>query len=1217
MISVEDVARGDARTLTSDSAGFYAAPNLLPGTYTIHVEAQGFETVNRKNVVVTAGSDLRVDIALQPGARTVNVTTALPIVNSTNAQTGGTLDNQLLSNLPINGRNFPWQSNYVPGVMVGVGEGTSNQGVNGTPLANGMWNYIFDGLYSQVFFTLQTNAGGTGEGGDTTLMPLDAIQEMNVVLNPKAEYGWAPGITHDIALKSGTNDVGATAYAYGRDTALDARNAFATAATPVAFEQFGGTLGGAIKKSKVFYFAAFEGERLSTTSNYVTSVPTTADIPGGNTTVSIPDAIAAMNAAEHPLNELSLNLAGCNANSPNITATSGAAVAQSCTQNEFGAPGLFANRQPNASQAAFAFPEYGGSNNGLFKLDYHVNNHHTVSGSLYLGRYSEYVVPTSSQNFTQPYYEELTAVASSLGRLVEIWTPNSNWLNQARVGVDHANRPVVRAECTNGSTGNPSGVGASTGGDGGPNYVTEYELLSGAPGCGIPTISINKFGGKLGFANNRVDWENPIQGADVVSYVRGTHLFKFGTDIRAENFEGAKVLDSESGTIAFGLPNFAAFAGATPLESFLAGQPSSETIRPTSNVRHITSNKIAFFAQDDWRIKSRLTLNLGLRWEGETPERDANGQLGNFAPGTPSGMIQNNQIFQFQSDWEPRLGFAYDLTGKSTTVIRGGAGVMYMIPQLMNFTSGGNGIDYGGEPTGAILHYADGTSIHGPGNITSGQITPTAIESGGVITGGLPWGAGTTLFPNLTPQCGNGLPSTSNPSAINPAPCSGQGGDPNLRLFPYWFWNLNVQHAFTNNLSLDVGYVGSRTYDLFQTYNVNQATPGVAGNASATVNGVVIPGELAREPWNSPANNSYGVVYPWFQTIYYLSNGGGSNYAGLQMHLAARNIDGLTLNANYTLSHALIQTPLYGFGETTNGNNPLDARQHFTLTATYAIPGIKSPWQILQGWAANASVNILSALSLALADTSDDLGGVGTASAATAELWNLYGKAAPFNHILGGAGTLTCYGIVGSKFSPASSPMSNGCIPVSPGIGNIGTPEFVSNLPAACQAGAAADSRSNGGLWNVANNSNVPVVMPPSLTGDNYGYNGYAQLALVGCYVANGSALTPPAQGTEGNMYASQLRGKGAGLLNASITKDWAVREKFSVQFRFEVFNVLNRTQYFDASTAMLNLGAPATAGQATSTPDVAHGNAVVGSGGAREMQLALRFTFPAGGGKP
>ena len=110
-----------------------------------------------------------------------------------------------------------------------------------------------------------------------------------------------------------------------------------------------------------------------------------------------------------------------------------------------------------------------------------------------------------------------------MGRIVEIWTPNSNWLNQARVGVDHNYRPVSRGECSaNGDTSNPSGAGASTGGSvggvAGPNYLTSYGLNTQfAAGCGIPTISINGFTGKLGFANNRIDWENPISGADSVS----------------------------------------------------------------------------------------------------------------------------------------------------------------------------------------------------------------------------------------------------------------------------------------------------------------------------------------------------------------------------------------------------------------------------------------------------------------------------------------------------------------------------------------------------------------------------------------------------------------------------------------------------------------------------------------------------------------------------
>ena len=794
-VSVVDVARGDTRPLTTDASGLYAAPNLTPGNFTIRAEAKGFQTYERQNVAVTAGSDVRVDVVLQPGAQsqTITVTEALPIINTTNAQTGGTLDNATLTNLPINGRNYRWQANFVPGVMVGVGEGSSNQSVNGTPLANGMWNFIFDGLYSETFFTLEAGAGGTGEGGDATLMPLDAIQEMQVVLNPKAEFGWAPGVTENMALKSGTNTMHGSAYAYGRSTALDAKNPITGTRPEVQFEQFGATLGGPIKKDKLFYFVAFEGERVDLQSSFTSDGPTLAD--SGNVTESIPDAIAAINqqiGLAQPgaqLNALSLSLSGCDPSKITTAMTTGAAVLASgaCNKNQFGAAGLFNNTSSSAIQP-FNMPNFGGSNNGLAKLDYHLSDHHSLNGSFYIGRYAEYLLPRNTQ-LLQQYWEELLGTQSDMGRIVEIWTPNANWLNEARVGVDHGSRPVIRAECAaNGDFSNPAGTfataaaavaaeGGSVAGSKGPNYLTAYGLNSNALGCGIPTIKINGFTSTLGFANNREDWENPIQGADSVSYTHGTHQFKFGFDVRAEHVTGAKVLDSQSGTVTFGSSGFTAFncnptaganqascptgSSANALEDFLAGAVSSETIRASSPIRNITSDKIGVFVQDDWRVIPKLTLNLGFRWEAETPERDANGQLGTFIPGTLTGMVQNNTLFKFQSDYEPRLGFAYDVTGKGRTVVRGGAGVMYMIPQLQTFVAGGTGQDYGGEPTGATLIDAAGNCVQGNvasfqgnplacagagakptvGNITSVLVAPQSATTGGLVnspgTGGL------------------------------------------------------------------------------------------------------------------------------------------------------------------------------------------------------------------------------------------------------------------------------------------------------------------------------------------------------------------------------------------------------------------------------------------------------------------------------------------------
>src|SRR5262249_18070495 len=147
---------------------------------------------------------------------------------------------------------------------------------------------------------------------------------------------------------------------------------------------------------------------------------------------------------------------------------------------------------------------------------------------------------------------------------------------------------------------------------------------------------------------------------------------------------------------------------------------------------------------------------------------------------------------------------------------------------------------------------------------------------------------------------------------------------------------------------------------------------------------------------------------------------------------------------------------------------------------------------------------------------------------------------------------------------------------------------------------------------NLPTNSGVTPQIGTTLAASN-GYNGLAQLAEIGCYMVNGSALVPPSQGTFGNMTPYQLRGKGNALVNLSVTKDWKFRERYDAQFRLEIFNLFNRTQYGETAGASgapvgLNLGVPSSFGLATGTPDVINGNPVVGSGGPREMQLALRL---------
>ena len=279
MVTVTDVARGVSRTLTADSAGLYAAPDLNPGTYTVRVQFKGFQTFERQNIEVDASGDIRVDMTLQPGeqTQTVTVTEALPIVNTTNAETGGTLQTNTLSNIPLNGRNYRWMVAFIPAVTIKPGEGSSSINTNGS----GDHLTAIDGLYNQAIYNKDSGAvGAPSETGDTTLMPLDAVQEVVLVVNPKAEYGYDPGLTMSAALKSGTNDMPGSAFAFGRDQFSMLWNPFAPARAPLTFEQFGATIGGPIKKNKLFYFAAFEGERLGISSTFQNTSPTSADWTG-------------------------------------------------------------------------------------------------------------------------------------------------------------------------------------------------------------------------------------------------------------------------------------------------------------------------------------------------------------------------------------------------------------------------------------------------------------------------------------------------------------------------------------------------------------------------------------------------------------------------------------------------------------------------------------------------------------------------------------------------------------------------------------------------------------------------------------------------------------------------------------------------------------------------------------------------------------------------
>src|SRR5579872_3865163 len=276
-IVVTDVQRGTSRTLTTDASGDYAAPDLQPGQYKIHAEAKGFKIVERVNVGVEVAQDVRVDIVLPPGqaTETVTVSEEVPLINSTSSTLGGTLSNKEINDLPLNGRNYENLLQLRPGVMRYPGGGFSTTSTDGLRAEDNA--YFIEGLFNSEPFSGQGIINGAGIAGDSaTILPIDAIQEFNVQENPPAEYGWKPGAVVNVGLKSGTNKIHGSAFAFGRDGAMDARNYFndaPAAKTPRTLEQFGGSFGGAIVKDRAFFFGAYEGQRYEVGNSYSVTTP--------------------------------------------------------------------------------------------------------------------------------------------------------------------------------------------------------------------------------------------------------------------------------------------------------------------------------------------------------------------------------------------------------------------------------------------------------------------------------------------------------------------------------------------------------------------------------------------------------------------------------------------------------------------------------------------------------------------------------------------------------------------------------------------------------------------------------------------------------------------------------------------------------------------------------------------------------------------------------
>lgn len=994
-IVITDIQRDISRNVVTDQSGAYVIPDLTPGSYKIRVEANGFKTEERPNIELEVAKDAVIDFPLQPGQaqETITVTEQVPLLDSTSSTLGGTLSNKEINDLPLNGRNYENLLQLRPGIVRYPGGGFSTTSTNGLRAEDNA--YLVDGLFNSEPFSGQSIINGAGIAGDSaTILPVDAIQEFNLQENPPAEYGWKPGAIVNIGLKSGTNGLHGTAYAFGRDTPLDARNYFNTVDSgeknPRNLEQFGGTVGGPIIKDKVFFFGGYEGQRYTVGNTGQIETPATVSL-GGDPANSVVDAIAGVQAAGITPSAASLSIAGCTLGPP-----------ISC--NGKGFPTNNGTNSQGPTTINFGLPNSVSSDNAIAKVDFHLSERSTINGVYFFGNNTGTVSDASQ---LQPQWLTLIHTRAQVLGANWIWIGNSRWVNEARFGYNRLYQPTFTAD--HGKSA--SSYGLDTG-------VTN-PLYGGLPRINISPFYI--FPQELGGFN----WpkvqgpDDRFQFVDHISYTRGKHAIKFGGEIHRDSFSGG-AYGGGRGRVKFGF-GFDAFAAtcpvaqspcATSLEDFFAGTPTSGSLLVGDPTRHIHNWGYAGFAQDDWRVTRRLTVNFGLRYELNTVVKEQHNLLGNFDPNL--GLLQVGKQISGpyngdHNNFAPRVGFAWDPSGNGNTVIRGGGGLMYETLNWESFLALNNSLGISTIPTGALGVGPGGSA--GAGSIAVGTV---AFDGSALNWNG-------TVFPTGAIDCGAN-------------PCTILGMDRNLRTPYVYNWTLGIQHAFNSNLSLEVAYVGNHGSKLAGIHDINQPTVGSGWNSAAIAAGAADGGaEQAARP--------FSTSFPFLAQIYQMGNIYKSNYNGIQATLTGRNYHGFTMVAGYTYSHSLDDVGAnWDFGAGSGipqdsahpqreyASSDFDIRHRGTLSLTYAIPGKKSFGQLLEGWQLNSIVSLYSAQPWGAIDAGTDISGTGE----LVDRWNFYGKNSDFR----------------------STP--------------VGIPFFPGNSNAACAAKAASLDGGSAGLASAA-----------------------------------------------------------------------------------------------------------------------------------------------------
>jgi hypothetical protein len=941
-VTITNTDTSDSRTVTTADDGAYRSSGLRPGVYTLKVEKDGFKTVTQTALSLNVAAELVVNPMLEVGSATqvVTVRGENPVVNTTTSSLGGLVNDQQIAELPLNGRNYTDLTLLQPGVTQTTHSGLGDAGIwyssNGaSPRSN---NYMIDGA-------LMVTQNGTGPAGMTgNTLGVDGIKEYKVVTSMfSAEYGLLMGSQMVIVSKGGSNNWHGSAFEFLRNNHLDARNFFdpqPSLANNILVDasgnlerlpqfkrnNFGGSFGGPIQKDKTFFWLVYEGLRLSQGDTIQdTTMPSGCHLLNNNGNIiiagggNIPAATLAAIKSVYPGATQQI-LQGPLSGTTTLANPAGTGLS-ACTGVAAGAA-IATVVQPWIGQ--FPFPnESNGASNYTFPGFTHARNdyaqlridHNFSESDTFFTRYT-----FDDAKITTPYLGgNLSAVDTGTGypQFSNVGTSRNQYIT---LGENHIFSPTVlnslrvswsRTNYVNLFNNNNSAMN--------PNFLLQdpTNCATSSNGCiwsAVPGLTTAGFTPGSGitamtppgtFPNYHI--QNVWTIMDDVFYSKGKHAFKFGTMINRFNDPN---LQSKS---IYGVINFSNLAG------FVSGVPSSySVVLPGQSIalnpgvpgatllappfqgnfldRNVWFNTIGLYAQDDYRATSRLTLNLGLRYEFRTQFTEQYGRLANVpdihtSTNSVLGSFMTNPTYK---NFSPRVGFAWDVFGNGKTAIRSGFGIYYDV--------GNYGALLTQNPTGMVPFVANTTFQNTANAVLTLPLNPSAA------------GAGRSL----------------------------QTNDYNAKSAHSLMFNLTVSQQLPLGVGLDVSYVGRRGLNLYTglegnpvrsiagtgfngvpaQYNVANGQAGCQNNTIPldangvpqpfTIGGVVVPSTDPRFPCR---------INPFFTSAQFFTNAASSWYNALQVNVTKKLSRGLMFQAAYTYSRATDDTQGTRFNDDCGGNS--------------------------------------------------------------------------------------------------------------------------------------------------------------------------------------------------------------------------------------------------------------------------------------------------------